>query len=65
MEPKKQVVSGFKVTGENYKEAIELLKDCFAKPALIRRAHINEMVNVVGVSDEKQVGKLRSFKDMI
>eukprot|EP00112_Aurelia_sp_Birch-Aquarium-sp1_P026471 Seg940.2 transcript_id=Seg940.2/GoldUCD/mRNA.D3Y31 product="hypothetical protein" protein_id=Seg940.2/GoldUCD/D3Y31 len=37
LEPAKQVVSGFKVTGESYREAIELLKERFAKPALIRR----------------------------
>ena len=65
LEPAKQVVSGLKVNGESYKEAIKLLKERFAKPALIRSAHINEMVNAVGVSDEKQVTKLRSFKDKI
>ena len=53
------------MTGESYKEAIELLKECYTKPALIRRSHINEIFNAIGVSNEKQVAKLRSFKDKI
>ena len=66
MEPAASVIiAGFKMTSQNYRAAIELLKQRFAKPALIKRAHINEMLGISAVWDEKQVMKMRNFHDKV
>ena len=65
LEPARSVVSGFKITGENYRAAIDLLKQRYARPALIKRAHINEMLNAAGVFNERNVTKMKSLHDKV
>ena len=65
LEPARSVVSGFKITGENYQSAIDLLKQRYARPALIKRAHINEMLNAAGVFNERNVAKMKSLHDKV
>ncbi len=62
-EPAKSVISGFKITAANYKAAVKLLQERYARPAVIKRAHINELLNMNSIFDDRQVGKLRSFHD--
>ena len=65
LEPAKSVISGFRVTAANYKAAVDLLHQRYAKPALIKRAHINEILKCNSVWDEKYVGKLRALHDKV
>jgi len=44
-EPAKKVISGFSLTEANYRKALELLQNRFAKPTVIKRAHINELIS--------------------
>ena len=65
MEPAKSVISGFKMTAPNYRAAVELLHQRFAKPTVIKRAHINEMLKINSVYDEKRVDRMRSLHDSV
>ena len=64
-EPAKSVVAGLSLTDANYTSAIELLHKRFAKPSVIKRAHINELINLSPVYNEKSVGRLRALHDQI
>ena len=64
-DPAKKVISVFSLTEANYGKALELLQRRFAKPAAIRRAHINELMNAEPVFSEKNIGKLRELNDVI
>ena len=65
LEPARSVVSGFKITGENYQAAIDSLKQCNARPVLLKRAHINEMLNAAGVFNERNVAKMKRLHDKV
>jgi len=54
-EPAKKVISGFSLTEKNY--ALKLLEQ-FVKPTIIKRAHINELLNAPPVFNERNVGRL-------
>ena len=45
-EPVKKVIAGFSLTEANYEAAVDLLKHRFAKPVVIKRSHINELMNL-------------------
>ena len=64
-EPAKKVMSGFSLTEANSRKALELLQQRFAKPAAIRRAHINELMNAQPVVSEKNIIRIREFNDFI
>ena len=64
-EPARRVISGLALTDAQYDSAVELLKKRFAKPTLIKRAHINDMINLAPVYNERNVGRLRHFLDDI
>ncbi|XP_065058043.1 uncharacterized protein LOC135685879 [Rhopilema esculentum] len=65
LEPAKSVISGFKMTASNYRAAVELLHQRFAKPTVIKRAHINEMLKINSVYDERRVDRMRSLHDSV
>ena len=44
-EPAKKVISGFSLTEANHGKAPEFLQKRFAKPTVIKRAHINELIS--------------------
>ena len=62
-ESAKKVISGFSLTERNYCIALDLLKERFAQPTLIKRAHINELLNASPVFNEKNIGRLRDLCD--
>ena len=64
-EPARRVISGLALTDAEYDSAVELLKKRFAKPTLIKRAHINDMINLAPVYNERNVGRIRHFLDDI
>ena len=64
-EPAKKVISGFSLTEANHGKALSLLQNRFAKPTVIKRAHINELINAQPVFSEKNIGRLRELNDFI
>ena len=64
-EPAKSVVTGFALTDRDYDSAIDLLRSRYAKPGVIKRAHINELINLSPVFNEKSVQRLRNLRDQI
>ena len=61
----KKVISGFELTERNYDAALELLQERFAKPSLIRKAHIKDLMNLPVVFSERNVTKMRELYDSI
>ena len=64
-EPARNVIAGIPLTEKDYKTAVDILKSRFAKPSVIQRAHINEMINLPAVFSEKNVIRLRTLQDQI
>ena len=64
-EPARNVIAGIPLTENDYKTAVDILKSRFAKPGVIQRAHINEMINLPAVFNEKNVTRLRTLQDQI
>ena len=64
-EPARAVISGFKLTEENYESAVRLLHERYAKPVAIKRAHIHELENTSPVYNERNIARLRAFYDHI
>ena len=64
-EPAKKVLAGLELTERNYSNALEILQQRFAKPTIIRRAHINQLVNAPIVFSEKNTARLRELYDVI
>ena len=62
--PVKKVIAGFSLTEANYEAAVDLLKQRFAKPVVIKRSHINELMNLQPVYKEHDLDRLRHFYDM-
>ena len=64
-EPARSVVTGFALTDRDYDSAIGLLRSRYAKPGVIKRAHINELLNLAPVFNERSVQRLRNLRDQI
>ena len=64
-EPVKSVVTGFTLTDRHYDSAIDLLRSRYAKPGVIKRAHIHELINLSQVFNKKSVQRLRNLRDQI
>eukprot|EP00795_Rhopilema_esculentum_P017366 gene17366-biopygen6317 len=64
-EPARSVIAGFPLTEADYQAAIDLLQKRYAKPSVIKRTHINEMINLPSVFSEKNVTRLRSLHDTV
>ena len=63
--PARAVIAGMRMTDKEYPVAVELLKKRYAKPNMIQRAHMNELISLQPVFSEKNVIKLRQFHDEI
>ena len=58
-EPARRVIAGLTLTDADCEAAVEILESRFAKPALIKRVHINQLMNLAPVFNERNVGRLR------
>ncbi|XP_048580427.1 uncharacterized protein LOC116614572 [Nematostella vectensis] len=63
--PARGAVAGFALTAANYQSAIDLLKRRYGQTEKIKRAHINEIMKVRGVTSEKDAAGLRRFYDVV
>ena len=64
-EPAKSVIAGMSITDADYETAIKLLKKRFGKTEVIQRAHINQLINLTPVYNEKNISRLRTLHDQI
>ncbi|XP_065061319.1 uncharacterized protein LOC135688408 [Rhopilema esculentum] len=60
-----RVISGLELTERNYATAIDLLRERFAKPSLIKQAHIKDMMSLQPVFNERNVAKMRDLYDSL
>ena len=58
-------ISGFSLSTENYKEAIKLLKECYANPQLIISNHMAKLLGLNTFNDSNDITKLRALYDQI
>ena len=63
--PARSAIVGFKLTSANYESAVELLKNRYGKKTAIQRAHVNELLNVQPVYNERDAQRLRSLYDFL
>ena len=61
----RSAITGFALTSTNYESAVELLKKWCGKRTAIQRAHVNELLNVQPVFNERDVPQLRSLYDFL
>ena len=64
-EPVRRVISGLALTDDNYDSAVEILSNRYAKPMQIKRAHINDIMNLPPVFNERNIVRLRHLYDDI
>ena len=58
-------IAGLALTNANYDVAINLLKNRFGKATAIERAHVNELLNVLPVAEDKDTSGLRKLYDTV
>ena len=61
IEPARSAISGFALTSANYNETIDLLKRRYGKKNAIQKAHIQELMNIKPVSNDRDTEKLRKL----
>ena len=59
------MIAGLTLTYADYDAAVEILDNRSAKPALIKRVHINQLMNLAPVFNERHFGRLRHLLDDI
>ena len=57
-------IAGFSLTSTNYNAAIELLEKRYGNATTIKRAHINELLNLSPVYNENDTERLRTLLDL-
>ena len=62
-EPARAVIAGYSLTERNYEDALNLLKERFAKPTVIKQAHLNELANLRPVFNARDMTRLKGFYD--
>ena len=64
-EPARKVVAGMPMTDDNYATAVEHLQKRFGKQEMIEQAHINNLMRLQPVFNERAVSRLRNLHDEI
>lgn len=63
--PARSAIAGFALTSVNYEAAVELLTKRYGKKEAIQRAHVNELLNIQPVYNERDAPRLRSLYDFL
>lgn len=63
VEPARSTIAGFALTSGNYAEAVEVFKKHCGKRAAIQLAHVNNLLNLLPVYNEKDTPRLRKLYD--
>ena len=61
----KSAIAGFALTSANYGAAVELLTKQYGKKTAIQRAHVNDMLTVSPVYNERDLPRLRTLYDLL
>ena len=64
-EPAKSCIAGFSLTSANYNSAVDILKDRYGKKSAIQRAHMQKLMKIDRVRDERDVVSLRHLCDSV
>ena len=59
----RSTIAGFALTSANYAAAVEVLKKRYGKETAIQRAHVNDLLNLPPVFNEKDTSRLRKLYD--
>ena len=62
-EPARSTIAGFALTSANYAAAVEVLKKRYGKETAIQRAHVNDLLNLSPVFNDKDTSRLRKLYD--
>ncbi|XP_044179611.1 uncharacterized protein LOC122961090 [Acropora millepora] len=62
VEPARSMIAGFALTA-NYAAAVEVLKKRYRKETAIQRAHVNDLLNLPPVFNDKDTSRLRKLYD--
>ena len=65
IEPASSAIAGFALTTANYEAAVNVLKNRFGKKSAVQRAHINELLKVAPVYNDKDTARLRALYDSV
>ena len=63
VEPARSTIAGFSLTSANYTAAVEVLKKRYGKETAIQRAHVNDLLNLPHVFNDKDTPRLRKLYD--
>ena len=63
MEPARSTIAGFSLTSANYTATVEVLKKRYGKETAIQRAHVNDLLNLPHVFNDKDTPRLRKLYD--
>ena len=62
-EPARSTITGFALTAVNYDAAVQALKKRYGKEIAIRRAHVNDLLNLSPVYSDRDIPRLRKLFD--
>ena len=63
VEPARSTIAGFSLTSANYTAAVEVLKKRYGKETTIQRAHVNDLLHLPHVFNDKDTPRLRKLYD--
>ena len=63
VEPTRSTIAGFALTSANYAAAVEVLKKRYGKETAIQRAHVNDLLNLPPVFNDKDTSRLSKLYD--
>ena len=63
VEPVRSTIAGFSLTSANYTAAVEVLKKRYGKETAIQRAHVNDLLNLPHVFNDKDTPQSRRLYD--
>ena len=61
-EPAKSCIAGFSLTSANYESAVDILKERYGKKSAVQHAHMQKLMKIDHVRDEKDVVSLRRLR---
>ena len=64
-EPARSCIAGFSLTAGNYKSAVDILRERYGKKSAVQRAHMQQLMKVERVKDEKDLPALRRLCDRV
>eukprot|EP00794_Sanderia_malayensis_P018482 gene18482-biopygen15571 len=59
----RRTISGLTLSDKDYGTAVDILERRYAKPMQIKRAHINNIINLVPVFNDRSLTRLRNLHD--